>query len=192
MDGTWTLENQVNIDSSVVTTQAAYGSQLAAISYKYGGKTYRQIFFVTSTGAIMTVNSTETNDGMATNWSAAMSLTNDRIDPKGIGLAACWSDLTMNGIRAFYPSQYGYVQEMKWTFGKDGWVKGEALLSSDSATGMGCAVKNGASDQYLNLYYRNTGSGKVKQAFVLYDGTGDYYWSYHRMDINSLIFMERR
>lgn len=183
MDDTWTLENQANIDSSVVTTQAAYGSQLAAISYQYGGKTYRQIFFITSTGAIMTANSTDITDGMATNWSVGMSITNDRADPKGIGLAACWSDKTMNGIRAFYPSQYGYIQEMKWKFGKDKWVDGELMLASDPKTGMGCAVKDGASQQYLNLYYRNTDSGKVKQAFVVYDGTGDYYWSYHSMCI---------
>ena len=189
MDGTWTLETPANANLSVVTTQAALGSQLAAISYPYGGKTYRQVFFVTSTGGILTAISTETTDGIATKWGPGISITNDRIDPKGIGLAACWSNKTMNGIRAFYPSQWGYIQEMKWTFGGDSWVEGEQMLSADPSTGMGCATKDGTSEQYLNLYYRNTRTGRVKQAFVVYDGTGNYYWTYDSMWSEKLIFI---
>ena len=139
----------------------------------------------------MTAQSTNTTDGMATNWSAGTSLTNDRVDPKGIGLAACWSDQIMNGIRVFYPSQYGYIQEMKLTFGVDGWTEGQVMDASDSATGMGCAINNAANKQYLNFYFRNTKSGKVKQVFVEYDGTGNYFWTYDGTDMSHCIFVER-
>lgn len=178
IDGTWTLENEANIDLSVVTTQAAYGSQLAAISYQYDSKIYRQIFFITSTGAIMTANSTETTAGIATNWSVARSITNDIVDPNGLGLTACWSNLLMNGIRAFYPSQYGYIQEVKFTFGEDSWQDGNQIPNSDPKSGIGCAIKNDATDQYLNLYYRNTASGQVKQAYIDY-AAQDPSWLYH-------------
>ena len=69
LDGTWSLEDRNNINNSIVTTQATAGSPLAAISYKHGGKTYRQVFFITPTGGIMTTNSSETSDGIATSWS---------------------------------------------------------------------------------------------------------------------------
>lgn len=151
LDGTWTLANRANADVSVVTTQAAYGSQLAAISYQYDDKAYRQICFVTSTGAIMTVNSTETTAGIATNWGTEQPITDDRLDPKGIGLAACWSDQAMNGIRAFYPCQYGYINEFKWTFGEDKWVDGHLINSSDPKSGVGCAIRNMVHNQYVNL-----------------------------------------
>jgi hypothetical protein len=184
MEGKWTLENRANIDSSVVTTQAAYGSPLAAISYKYNGKTYRQIFFVTSTGTFMTVNSTDTTAGIATNWSEAHQITHDKVDPKSIGLAACWGFGTMNSISAFYPSQYGWIAQMKWTFGEDQWQDGDGdnggiISSSDAESGMGCAVKDGGADQILNLYYRNTASGKVKQAYIIFKGK--IFWSYDGM-----------
>lgn len=168
LDGKWSLEDRANIDHSVVTTQAAYGSQLAAISYPLDGKMYRQVFFVTSTGAVMTANSSTTSDGIATDWSISRSITNDRIDPKSIGLAACWSDKAMNGIRVFYPSQYGYVQEQIYTFGSQGWTDGQQMDASDSQSGIGCAVALSNSEEYLNLYFRSTASGKVKQTWYDY------------------------
>ena len=132
----------------------------------------------------MTVNSTETTAGMAINWSAAHLITHDKVDPNGIGLAACWGSGTMNGISAFYPSQYGWIAQMKWVFGQDGWQVGDGnnggvITSSDSAAGMGCAVKSSPTKMFLNLYYRSTASGNVKQAFIEYKGK--IFWSYSRM-----------
>lgn len=187
MDGTWSLEDSSNIDSSVVTTEAAYGSALAAISYQYNSKTYRQVFFVTSTGAFMTVNSTENTNGIATNWSSAHLITYDKVDPKGIGLAACWGFGLMNGISAFYPSQYGWISQMKWVFGQDGWQAGDGggqIDASDSQSGMGCAVESGGSEMFLNLYYRNTKTGLVKQAFIEYKGK--IFWSYSGRSLSFL------
>ena len=187
MDGTWTLEDRANEDLSVVTTQAAYGSQLAAISYRYDGKTYRQVFFTTSTGATLSANSTETMaGGIATNWSVARPITDDKVDPKGVGLAACWSTEAMNGIRAFYPSQYGYINEVSWTFGNHYWSDGYQIESSDPKSGVGCAVKNDNENEYLNLYYRNSRSGRVKQAWIDYL-VHDPYYSYDSMDLNMCI-----
>lgn len=133
----------------------------------------------------MTANSTQSTDGIATSWSVGRPITHDKVAAEIVGLAACWSDKLMNGIRVFYPSQYGYIQEVKWTFGKDNWEIGEEFDGSDTSSGVGCAVKNDATDQFLNLYLRNSTTSRVQQVFADYSD-GDDYWWYNCMYINSL------
>ncbi|KAK3705999.1 hypothetical protein LTR37_012993 [Vermiconidia calcicola] len=170
-DSTWSLSDRNLINASIVTTAAVAGSPLAAISYQLDGKTYSQFFFVTSTGAIHTTHST------GSTWSPPISITADRVAVNSIGLAACWGEDPMNGIRVFYPSQAGWMQEMKYTFGGSGfWYKGEGFGGSDTSSGVACAVKNDKDSQFLNVYMRWSSSGLVKQ--VYYDYKGGSGWNY--------------
>ncbi|KAK5163738.1 uncharacterized protein LTR77_010411 [Saxophila tyrrhenica] len=164
---TWSLSEHSQINSSVVTTAATPGSPLAAISYDYDNQHYRQIFFVTDTGNIMTTNSTEniSDTSTATSWSAAHVIHRDTVAPNSIGLAACASEELMNGIRVFYPSQYGYVQMLRYDFGGNGsWWETDFWNRADTSSGIACAVKDeGSGRKLLNLYTRMKGSGVVKQ-----------------------------
>ncbi|KAK3691587.1 hypothetical protein LTR37_018542 [Vermiconidia calcicola] len=170
-DSTWSLSDRNLLNTSIVTTEAVVGSPLAAVSYQLDGKTYSQLFFVTSTGGIHTTYST------GSTWSPPIPITADRVAVNSIGLAACWGDDPMNGIRVFYPSQEGTMREMKYTFGGTGfWYAGEEFDGSDTSSGVACAVKTDKDSQFLNLYMRWKSSGLVKQ--VYYDYKGVAQWEY--------------
>lgn len=170
--GTWSLADRTYINQSIVTTAATAGSPLAAISYPLDGKHYRQIFFVTSTGATMTANSTETIPGtrISTSWSAATAITHDIVAANSIGLAACWSKGVMNGIRVFYPSQWDYIQERKYNFSDPVWKDGDFWNGGDTRTGVACATSIESTDQYINVYMRWRKSGTVKQVYYNFLG----------------------
>lgn len=92
----------------------------------------------------------------------------------------------MNGIRVFYPSQAGWMQEMKYTFGGSGfWYKGEGFDGSDTSSGVACAVKNDKDSQFLNVYMRWSSSGLVKQ--VYYDYKGGSGWNYDGMSLKRVM-----
>jgi hypothetical protein len=176
----WTLINRSLINSSVVTTAATPGSPLAAISYPCDGTYCRQVFFVSSTGLIMTATSKETIVGtsISKSWSASTAISLHTIATGGIGLAACWSADLFNGIRVFYASQDGYVSEVKYTFGSGdgGWEEGTYWDTADTMSGVACSVKEGPGEKFLNVYMRMTGTGAVKQLWNNYD---DDFWNVH-------------
>ena len=181
----WTLEDRSLINSSVVTAHATPGSPLAAISYKYDGLTYRQVFFVGPTGFIMAAYSNSTSHGgIASGWSVSRAISLDTVAPDSIGLAACWSDGLENGISVFYPSSATRtIQEVKWTFGAPSWEEGETFHGSDPSSGVGCAAKNNE-NQYMNVYMRWKSSSAVKQVFYNYkepDNGWDYGGIYKEM-----------
>lgn len=175
----WTLSDRTNLNLSVVTTAATAGSPLAALSYSYNNLNYRQIFFVTPTGTIMTANSTATISGtsIATSWSAARAISTDIVAPNSIGLAACVSEELMGGIRVFYPSQYGWVQELKYTFNNATWAEADYWKKADTTSGLACAVKSGSSgNSFLNLYVQV--AGNVTQFWNDdFMNNGDFNWN---------------
>lgn len=180
-DNTWTLSNISYINSSVVTTSAAQGSPLAAVSYDLNGLTYRQVFFTIDTGQIMSTNSTKTLPGtnIATEWSPGQAISQDAVAPSSIGLAACVSNDFLDGVRVYYPSQYNYVQELKYNFTSGSWKEGTWWERADVSSGVACAVKE-TGHRFLNVYFRLKANGRVKQVFTS-NATSNVYWSNNSM-----------
>lgn len=169
----WTLQDQKTIDEAVVTKEATLGSPLAAISYMNNGKAWRQVFFITAGGLIKSTMSSETSDGIAKSWSNPTKITTNRSKPAAIGLAACTTS-DMNGISVFYPSQYNQIEQARFNFTNGHWHDGWAFEDTDALSGVACATHDG----YLNVYFRNTTTGAVKQVYDYY--LNDYiYWHYH-------------
>jgi hypothetical protein len=116
----------------------------------------------------MSAHSSSTLPGtsISADWSIGTAASSDAIAASSIGLTACWSQELYNGIRLFYPSQYQYIQELKYTFGAGGgsWSKGNTWSEADIQSGLACAVKEGASP-FLNLYFRVSKNGVVKQVW---------------------------
>ena len=168
----WSLADHSQINNSVVTNQAEYGSPIAAISYPLNGTTWRQVFFVSSSGEIMTTKTSKTTGTTATGWSNPTPITTDVAAATSVGLAACWSTKIMNGIRVYYASQLGYIREVALTFGYNTWSDGEYFVDSDSASGVACATYNDNQDQFINVYMRNSTTNSVQQSWYNY-ASGD-------------------
>ena len=166
LDGAWKV-NAANVNNSVVTDQATPGSPLAAVSYPLNGQNYRQLFFFNDVGNVMTTNTSATGT-----WSAPVAITTDVVSPSAVGLAACWEKEGMNGIRVYYGSNEGYIQEVGWQFNETVWTAWYSFDDSDQNSGVACAIYNYQDNNYINVYYRNTTSNSVKQ----------YYWSYKSND----------
>ncbi|KAK3113558.1 hypothetical protein LTR53_009043 [Teratosphaeriaceae sp. CCFEE 6253] len=168
LGGSWTLQDESLVNQSVVTMDATPGSPLAALSYTQGSLQYRQVFYLDASGLVKTTNSTTVDtNAIATSWSVPYAITTDPASTSGTaGLAACSDDLGMNGIRVYYGSGNGYIQEVAYQFNHtaNGWNEQYSFVSSDPNSGVACVVfENPAEeDEYLNVYMRNS-SGTVAQ-----------------------------
>ncbi|TKA75692.1 hypothetical protein B0A55_03181 [Friedmanniomyces simplex] len=180
LNESWTLEDSSLIDQSMVTNDATRGSPLAAVSYTLNGLQYRQVFYIDGTGLVKTTNSTTVNDtnAIATSWTTPYAITNDPASTSGTaGLAACSDHVGMNGIRVYYGSGSGYVQEVAYQFNNTayGWNGMNSFASSDPNSGVACVVFDNTvqEDQYVNVYMRNT-SGIVVQNYFDFLGTAGW------------------
>ncbi|KAK1075132.1 hypothetical protein LTR74_000538 [Friedmanniomyces endolithicus] len=181
LNGSWTLETTSLIDESVVvSSDATQGSPLAAVSYTVGTLQYRQIFYIDGTGLVKTTNSTTVSaNAVATSWTAPYAIVTDHAaTSETAGLAACSDHIGMNGIRVYYGSISGYVQEVAYQFNNTalGWNELYSFPQSDANSGVACVVYDNAAnqDQFVNVYMRNT-SGIVVQNY--YDFVANDGWS---------------
>lgn len=96
--GGWSLSaGDENSDDVLVTNGAGSSSPFAAVAYTYKGDQYRQVFYVTSTGELHTINRTDSRS-----WGSSTMITHDAASSGGIGLAACASEVGLDGIRVYY------------------------------------------------------------------------------------------
>lgn len=93
--GAWTLDDNSDNSDALVSRAAAAGSPLAATSYSFNGENYRQVFYITSTGEITTINRTESRS-----WDTPIVITDDAAYSGSIALAACSNPV--QGIQVFY------------------------------------------------------------------------------------------
>lgn len=175
----WTLEDHNNINSSVVTTAATPGSPLAAVSYVFQGDTYRHIFFLDGAGNLKETNSSTYNGTIATEWSTPSIVSTDASSSSlTVGLAACADHNNLNGIRVYYGSSSGYIEEYSWLFNdtSEGWQYSNGFDGSDANSGVSCVNYDGSDGQYLNVYLRNATTGQVQQWYYSF-GSDDGDWS---------------
>ena len=166
-DGQWAITDNDNItDKNVVapSNAATQASPLAAIAYTLYGTAYRQVFFITSDGQLKT---TQTN-GNGT-WSSPSDniLKGDKASTRSYALAACADTQSngLNGIRVYYGSQNGYIQEVGMDFSESTespvWHMWASFPQSDASSGVACALNGNKNHMYL----RNTSTtaGFVQQ-----------------------------
>ena len=105
LNDTWTLSDSSKINQSVVATGATPRSPLAAISYSWNSQTYRQVFYIDSSGLCQTTNSTTTDGEIATSWSTPYPIYDYAASASATaGLAACVDPNTgMKGEFLFRP-----------------------------------------------------------------------------------------
>ena len=95
--GAWTLDDNSDNSDALVTRGAGAGSPIAATSYSFQGENYRQVFYITSTGVVTTINRTESRS-----WGSSTVITGDAASSGSIALAACSSSVGVDGIRVYY------------------------------------------------------------------------------------------
>lgn len=67
-NGDWSLQQGSNNKDVIVTSEAGVASPLAAIVYPHNGETYRQVFFISSSGKVCDsarMNRAPGSDGLA-------------------------------------------------------------------------------------------------------------------------------
>lgn len=150
-----------------VTSRAAKGSPIAAVTYNFDdGAQHRQIFFYDTDGMIGTTNAT--NEGA---WSEVYNpLTDITSYPGAKGLAACvgTDEGGLKGMRVYVANAEGYIQEIGFDFDASRfptWNAWNAFQDgSDPEAGVACNVVENTS----HLYFRN------KTTSLLHQWTWDY------------------
>lgn len=174
----WSLENHDDINASVVTTLATPGSPIAATSYTIQGVTWRQVFFIDSSGNVRETNTSTYNGTIGTNWSQPLVISTDPTSSsQTVGLAACADQNGPNGIRVYYGAN-DYIEELSYQFNDTslGWQTTNSFPGSDPNSGVACVMYDAQGYLYMNLYLRNTSTGAVQQNFYDYlvnDGWSD-------------------
>ncbi|KAF7185755.1 hypothetical protein HII31_12857 [Pseudocercospora fuligena] len=161
-NGTWDqrhlADQQAEITKNV--TSAPPGTSIAAVAYTRNSEAYRQIFWLDSQGLVTTSN--RTDDGA---WSEPYSVTGDRIVealPSARGLAACAGNSSdgLNGIRLYYGSTDGYVQEIGLDFNSTNvWTRLNGFAGSDAQSGVACTMTGNVG----HVYFRNTTNSALQQ-----------------------------
>lgn len=172
LDDRWTLDDHAMIDASVVTAEADAGSPLAAVAYERDGETYRQIFYITSTGEVMTTYSTSTSNDVATSWSTPESIIPDKPAQAGSPALGACTGPGLEGIHVYYPSPDGYINEVRYHNSNSSWAEGGWLKDSDPDSGVACNVYNDPPEyQIVNVYFRNKVTNRLQQSYTWYDTT---------------------
>nr|POE52080.1 hypothetical protein CFP56_52461 [Quercus suber] len=192
---TWTLQDDSNLDQSVVVaSMAQQGSPMAAIAYERNGTNYRQVFFLDASGTLHETNSSTVTNGIATSWSQPQAITSTIASPKCISIAACVNSAPMNGIRVYFGAADAasgkFVQETLFGFDQQIWKDGSSFPEGDADSGIGCGAWNSTinSSQYVDLYFRNVTSGVVLQEFWDYSTNGG--WNYGPVASAGVTMME--
>ncbi|KAF2723970.1 hypothetical protein K431DRAFT_344470 [Polychaeton citri CBS 116435] len=172
-NGAWSLEDHSKINESIVTDQAALGSPLAAISYTVDSQVYRQVFFFASTGEVMQTNSTD-----GSTWADPSLITGIISAPGTPALAACAGLAPMNGVRVYFGSNNGYIQEVGHNFTNTTWSDWYGFPDSDGDTGVACSVyeTSDGKNMYNNVYYRNTTDNQIHQTYWDYSPGYNSVW----------------
>ncbi|TKA68351.1 hypothetical protein B0A55_13041 [Friedmanniomyces simplex] len=160
-NGLWLTSGHNISNTYVVTSDVAENSPLAAISYTLNSTTFRQLFFFDRNGLVTTVN---TSGG--SNWSKPYSvLPNATSLPNTLALAAVADTQStgLNGIRLYYGSTIGVIQELGVQFLEPPenpiWRTFTAFFDSDPDTGVACVLKNGSN----HVYMRNSSTSALQQ-----------------------------
>jgi hypothetical protein len=135
-----------------ITSRAAKGSPIAAVSYEFeDGAFHRQIFFYDTDGLISTTNAT--NGGA---WGEVYNpLTDFASYPGAKGLAACvgTDEGGLKGMRVYVANAEGYIQEIEFNFGSSSypiWNAWKAFSDgSDPEAGVACNVVGDTNHVYL-------------------------------------------
>lgn len=179
LDGRWTLDNHARVNTSIVTSAADAASALAAVSYLKEDKTYRQVFFTTAYGEVMTTWNTTTSDNVATSWFPPEKIIDDPAMAGSPALAACTGP-EMGSVRVYSPSNddQGYINEFSFDFSSETWSQGTSIEQGDPNSGVACNAYNyDDSDSWLiNVYFRNEATQRMQQSYI-YLGSSDPSWT---------------
>lgn len=169
-DGRWTLDDHALVDGSVVTSDADAASPLAAVSYQRDGRNFRQVFYITALGEVMSTYSTTASNNIATSWSDSEKIIDDPALAGSPALAAC-TGAGLDGIFVYYPSNngQGFLNEVRYHFSNESWAEGGWLEGSDPTSGVACSVYNSDDYSIVNVYWRNKATQRLQQSYVNFD-----------------------
>ncbi|KAK1044233.1 hypothetical protein LTR74_018322 [Friedmanniomyces endolithicus] len=170
-NGLWLTSGHNISKTSVVTSDVAHNSPLAAISYTMNSTTFRQLFFFDGNGLVTTVTTTGGSD-----WSEPYNvLPNATSLPNTLALAAIadTQGIGLNGIRLYYGSTSGVIQELGVDFleqsGNPLWHTFTSFHQSDPSAGVACVLENTTN----HVYMRNLSTSTLQQ----------WQWDYTKPDI---------
>jgi hypothetical protein len=162
LNNVWQFQNPNNPNTSITGLTSGLGNTISALSYTFGGKTYRSLFFIDSSGNVCTSNSTS-KLGEQTVWTDPLQLSSTPVFTSSTaGLAACVdsSPNSWNGIMVFYGDASANIRALGFDFAtpKKGWVdKSETFgaVGIDGNSGLSCTLTTtDATGPIVNLYGR--------------------------------------
>ncbi|KAI9875359.1 MAG: hypothetical protein M1830_008585 [Pleopsidium flavum] len=156
-DGIWTGGTP---QDTVVTSNARPGTPLMALSYAHNNELTWRVFYIDKDNILQeSLNSNKT-----TGWASGfLGTSNFKTSPSAnVGLTACvlkhWYGDPL-GIRLYYGSAEGSVQELTWNFGDGAWGKGYTFPDSNPHGGCECTVRGSS---ITNVWLLNT-NGELEQ-----------------------------
>lgn len=128
-----------------VSTNALPGSSIAAVSYVQNGNTIRQIFYFGSAGLLTMASG---SDGK---WSSSWSTVASTTQPyrSNAALSAVADTHALQGIRVYFASQRGVIQECGVYFVENIWRDGQYFVGSDPTAGVASAITNNINHVYM-------------------------------------------
>jgi hypothetical protein len=157
----WTFQNPNNPNNSITGFVPGVGNTIAALSYTVGGLAYRSLFFIDSSGNIITSNTTSKLEE-TTVWSQPWQISTLPAYPVAtVGLAACVDTNVniWNGIMVLYGDTQGNLRALGYDFASasKGWVDKTATFGgrdADAQSGLGCTISAVPAGPILNVYTR--------------------------------------
>jgi hypothetical protein len=162
LNGAWQFQDPNNPNTSIAGIAPGPGNTISALSYTFGGNTYRSLFFIDSSGNVCTSNSTS-KLGETTFWTDPVQLSSTPVFTSSTaGLAACVDSNpnNWNGIMVFYGDTSANIRSLGFDFAtpKKGWVdKSETFgaVGIDGNSGLSCTLTTTpATGPIVNLYGR--------------------------------------
>lgn len=131
--------------------------------------------FFAKNGYLAQVNQTKGSSS----WSISSILTREPLMPGTNCLSACGESTYMKGMRVYYGSSWGFIREIGYTSTDNTWTNWQDFPATDPLSGVATTMQVTAGnstksvDLYVNLYFRNTTTGTVQQAYWAF-GSADY------------------
>ncbi|KAF2152915.1 hypothetical protein K461DRAFT_293226 [Myriangium duriaei CBS 260.36] len=152
----------------------AQGSPLTALTYTVNNTQYKQLFYANSQYRIMQINA----PGMNAAWGAPTQVSppssTQILNNGSTGLDACISTTgSLKGVRLYYSSAAGYIQELSWNFGDrdvtNMWIQQYPFKGSDPKAGVACTLhQNGDGTTTVDVYMRNSTTKDVAHWYYIY------------------------
>jgi hypothetical protein len=163
----WSLPHNKTIVNPEGTVKASASGPIAAATYYLNDTYVRQVFFTNDAGIIYTVTSKTFSLANTITWNSPTQIHSETLaSAPGSGLTVCVDTSTtgMNGMRLYYGSGSGVLQELQWSFARpaSGWTIGQNWTEADHTSGVDCVFNNANST--LNVFWRNDNSGSIQQA----------------------------